>query len=121
MSKNKKSKDEKEKTEISANSKTHFTRVLPQEAIQKRMLESQKKSPAIALISGASNFFGKNLWYLKKETVTVGRSPDAVIQLDDPSISKIHGQFKVSDDGVKYMDLGSTNGTHMWWKEYFAK
>lgn len=108
-----KAKKNKEKTESSTRTTGQFTQILSQEAIQNKVLDSQKKSPAIALVSGASNYFGKSLWYLKKEIVTVGRSHDVVITLDDQSISKNHGQFRVRDSGVEYMDLGSTNGTHI--------
>jgi HD-GYP domain-containing protein (c-di-GMP phosphodiesterase class II) len=43
--------------------------------------------------------------------VTIGRSPDNHIHLDDPRISKHHGRFFVSDGAVYYEDLNSTNGS----------
>ena len=103
----------KEKTENSTRTSGQFTQILSKEVLNNRLSESQKKSPAIALVAGATNYFGKSLWFLKGEIVTIGRSPEATIQIDDPSISKIHGQFMIDGSGVRYMDLGSTNGTQV--------
>ncbi|MDR3152520.1 MAG: DUF3662 domain-containing protein [Bifidobacteriaceae bacterium] len=47
---------------------------------------------------------------LAKNIITVGRSQDADIVIDDTSVSRKHIQFEITDDGVIAKDLGSTNG-----------
>lgn len=44
-------------------------------------------------------------------TVRVGRSTESDILVDHGSVSKGHAEFFLEDDGIKLMDLGSTNGT----------
>lgn len=48
---------------------------------------------------------------LSDELVTLGRSPENLIHLDDPSVSGRHAQLQVVDEDVQLTDLGSTNGT----------
>ncbi|MEU5975185.1 FHA domain-containing protein [Streptomyces sp. NPDC047315] len=44
--------------------------------------------------------------------VSIGRSADADVPLDDPDVSRLHCEVTVDDDGrVTVADLGSTNGT----------
>ncbi|MGA5704061.1 FHA domain-containing protein [Peterkaempfera bronchialis] len=44
--------------------------------------------------------------------VRVGRSGDADVPLDDPDVSRLHLELRISPDGrVAVADLGSTNGT----------
>ena len=45
------------------------------------------------------------------DTVTIGRSPDNDICLNDIRVSKHHGCIFATDDGHAYQDLGSTNGS----------
>src|SRR5690349_14690479 len=45
---------------------------------------------------------------------TIGRSPDAVIMLDDPEISRIHARIRRTDSGeFEVLDAGSKNGTYV--------
>jgi pSer/pThr/pTyr-binding forkhead associated (FHA) protein len=44
-------------------------------------------------------------------TVTVGRSPDADIQLVHPLVSRYHAELSVQDGRLVIRDLGSRNGT----------
>lgn len=46
-------------------------------------------------------------------TTTIGRSPENLIQLDDPSVSGRHAQIELAGDEYRLTDLGSTNGTHV--------
>lgn len=41
----------------------------------------------------------------------IGSSPDCSIQLNDPIVSQIHAELRVTADGYTIKDLGSTNGT----------
>ncbi|WP_329282913.1 FHA domain-containing protein [Streptomyces sp. NBC_01451] len=44
--------------------------------------------------------------------ITIGRSADADVPLDDPDVSRLHCAVTVSEDGrIAVADLGSTNGT----------
>ncbi|MEU9479740.1 FHA domain-containing protein [Streptomyces sp. NPDC048191] len=44
--------------------------------------------------------------------ITVGRSADADVPLDDPDVSRLHCEVTVGTDGrISVADLGSTNGT----------
>ncbi|MEV5381957.1 FtsK/SpoIIIE domain-containing protein [Streptomyces sp. NPDC052721] len=46
--------------------------------------------------------------------ITVGRSADADVPLDDPDVSRLHCEVTVGTDGrVSVADLGSTNGTSL--------
>ncbi len=50
---------------------------------------------------------------LTDETITIGRSPDNMIVLDDASVSGRHAQLQRSEDIYRLKDLGSTNGTRV--------
>jgi hypothetical protein len=45
--------------------------------------------------------------------ITVGRSADADVVLDDPYASEFHFRVAVQDGSVTLSDLGSTNGTYL--------
>jgi pSer/pThr/pTyr-binding forkhead associated (FHA) protein len=48
---------------------------------------------------------------LVEEVVTVGRSPDNMIHLEDASVSSRHAELRAMDKTYQLRDLGSTNGT----------
>lgn len=48
---------------------------------------------------------------LRKAVHVVGRSTECQIRIPNPSISRQHCEFVVSDDDVIVRDLGSSNGT----------
>ena len=48
---------------------------------------------------------------LEKETVTLGRDNDNVIQLHDSEVSRHHAEVRRTDDGFVLVDLKSSNGT----------
>ena len=43
--------------------------------------------------------------------ILVGSSPDSGIVVHDPTVSRLHGELEVREDGVWVRDLGSRNGT----------
>lgn len=45
--------------------------------------------------------------------VTLGRSSDCQITLDDPLVSRVHAQLTVTDSHVRVRDLGSRNGVRV--------
>lgn len=50
---------------------------------------------------------------LTDDRITIGRAPDNMIQIDDPSVSGRHAQLSLIDDRYQLKDLGSTNGTRV--------
>jgi len=50
---------------------------------------------------------------LVDDLVTVGRSPDSTIVINNPSVSARHAQLQLAGETYRLKDLGSTNGTHV--------
>lgn len=50
---------------------------------------------------------------LTDERITIGRAPDNMLQIDDPSVSGRHAQLLLIDERYQLVDLGSTNGTRV--------
>ena len=49
-----------------------------------------------------------------EESVTIGSGPNAVLQVDDPSVAALHAVLNVEADGsVQLLDLGSEGGTQV--------
>lgn len=56
---------------------------------------------------------GEVIHELTESKITVGRSADNVISLDDASVSSHHAELTRTNDGYLLKDLGSTNGTRL--------
>jgi hypothetical protein len=52
-------------------------------------------------------------WPLERQTVTIGRSPDCDIVLNDRQVSRLHARILWCGDHYEIEDLGSKNGTHL--------
>ena len=50
---------------------------------------------------------------LTDERITIGRAPDNMLQIEDPSVSQRHAQLLLSNESYRLKDLGSTNGTRV--------
>jgi predicted component of type VI protein secretion system len=50
---------------------------------------------------------------LADERITIGRAPDNMLQIDDPSVSQRHAQLLLLGESYHLKDLGSTNGTRV--------
>jgi predicted component of type VI protein secretion system len=50
---------------------------------------------------------------LTEEIVTIGRLPDNVVQIEDPSVSSHHAQLTLIGSDYHLKDLNSTNGTRV--------
>lgn len=50
-------------------------------------------------------------WKIDKDKTTVGRDKSCDIAIDDPKVSRMHGEFTYSGGSLIYIDLNSTNGS----------
>ena len=66
--------------------------------------------PCLVLLLGPPELLGKQ-WVIDKSVVIIGRSPEADIQIPEPSLSKTHARIEVINHRVFITDLGSTNCT----------
>jgi pSer/pThr/pTyr-binding forkhead associated (FHA) protein len=71
------------------------------------------KKRAVAKLTIIAENGERNAHELTEEIVTVGRAPDNVIAIDDPSVSGRHAQLQLTGDSYQLRDLGSTNGTRV--------
>ncbi|MEO6970275.1 MAG: FHA domain-containing protein [Chthoniobacterales bacterium] len=55
----------------------------------------------------------KSTHELTEEKITIGRAPDNMIRIDDPSVSGRHAQLLLIDERYQLKDLDSTNGTRV--------
>jgi pSer/pThr/pTyr-binding forkhead associated (FHA) protein len=65
--------------------------------------------PKLSIALGDS----KTTHELTDERITIGRAPDNMIRIDDPSVSGRHAQLLLVDERYQLKDLGSTNGTRV--------
>jgi len=54
---------------------------------------------------------GKVAYEFAERSITIGRAPDNMIVIDDPSVSNRHAQLELSGETCRLKDLDSTNGT----------
>src|SRR3954466_8215203 len=56
---------------------------------------------------------GKIAYEFAEDLITIGRAPDCMIIIDDPSVSGRHAQLERTGDTYRLKDLDSTNGTRV--------
>ncbi|SRR6266851_2425389 len=54
---------------------------------------------------------GKVAYEFAERLITIGRAPDNMIVIDDPSVSNRHAQLEMRGETYRLKDLDSTNGT----------
>src|SRR5436309_6769612 len=54
---------------------------------------------------------GKVAYEFAERSITIGRAPDNMIVIDDPSVSNRHALLELSGENYRLKDLESTNGT----------
>jgi pSer/pThr/pTyr-binding forkhead associated (FHA) protein len=54
---------------------------------------------------------GKVAYEFAERSITIGRAPDNMIVIDDPSVSNRHAQLELVGEIYRLKDLESTNGT----------
>jgi predicted component of type VI protein secretion system len=52
-------------------------------------------------------------WPLERRTITIGRSPECDIELNDRQVSRFHARIHWREDHYELEDLESKNGTHL--------
>jgi hypothetical protein len=52
-------------------------------------------------------------WPLERRTMTIGRSPECDVELDDRQVSRLHARIYWLGDHYEIEDLNSKNGTHL--------
>jgi pSer/pThr/pTyr-binding forkhead associated (FHA) protein len=50
---------------------------------------------------------------LVDDLITIGRGPDNIIIINNPSVSARHAQLQLAGETYRLKDLGSTNSTHV--------
>ncbi len=91
-----------------------------EEAKEAKLLEKPPETIYLEVVnSPAAELIGKKIPVLLKvfPRVTIGRSPENVIILPDPTVSRKHAVIKVEDGKLVLEDLGSTNGTYVYRQE----
>ena len=73
--------------------------------------ELRTEGPALVVRSGGGRA-GEH-FLLQEERITVGRSPECDIFLDDVTVSRRHALVKQADGGFLIEDQGSLNGTFL--------
>jgi pSer/pThr/pTyr-binding forkhead associated (FHA) protein len=56
---------------------------------------------------------GRLSYELTEALITIGRGPDNIVVVDDPSVSSRHAQLELSGELYRLKDLDSTNGTRV--------
>jgi hypothetical protein len=52
-------------------------------------------------------------WPLERRTITIGRSAECDVELDDRQVSRLHARIHWMGDHYEIEDLNSKNGTHL--------
>ena len=74
--------------------------------------EDDTPPPVVAPVQGALVVAGVR-HELDRPVLTVGRSKECDITVDDPSVSRRHAEIRRETGGYAVVDLGSTNGTRV--------
>jgi two-component system cell cycle response regulator len=85
-------------------------------ASKKRDPEERKVQLLFTVIKGTESDFGKT-FIVDKKRISIGRTDDNYIVINDPMVSKHHCQMRIVKDShieqIIVTDLNSTNGTHV--------
>lgn len=79
-------------------------------AIKGALKQADEAPPALVVLVGPPGFVGRQ-WLLNKTDITIGRSPDCDIYVDDKSLSRSHAKITQAGFDVAIFDMNSTNKT----------
>ncbi len=86
------------------------TSILTSETLKVHLDKADKTPPSFVLLVGPASSIGKQ-WYLENYEVSIGRSTNNGVYIDDRSVSKVHAKIFIEKDGTYIVDLESTNKT----------
>lgn len=85
------------------------TALLEQEATQSLVASSQQEYPSYEIVVLGGTRDGQSV-AVGPSGITVGTSPSCQLELDDPTVSRMHCEIKLVDNRPHVVDLKSTNG-----------
>ena len=62
---------------------------------------------------GVGGHLDERTWWLGTRIITLGRTPDNLVQVNEEAVSRTHCRIEPSGAGPVVIDLGSSNGTHV--------
>ncbi|MNS62490.1 putative diguanylate cyclase YcdT [compost metagenome] len=94
------------------NSNDNFekTSIVASDTFKGRLREADGVPPAVVVLIGPPGYVGKQ-YAITANDITIGRSVESQVYIDDKSLSRSHAKFAVNGSEVSIIDLGSTNKT----------
>ncbi|MEK2687488.1 diguanylate cyclase [Bdellovibrio sp. GT3] len=86
------------------------TSIVASDTFKGRLREADEVPPAILVLIGPPGYVGKQ-YPITASDITIGRSVESQVYIDDKSLSRSHAKFAVNGSEVSIIDLGSTNKT----------
>jgi len=86
------------------------TSILSSDTFKGKIKASSEAPPALVVLIGPTGYVGRQFPILSEE-MTIGRSVEANIFIDEPSVSRIHAKVFLQNQVVEICDLGSSNKT----------
>ncbi|MGB9762620.1 MAG: FHA domain-containing protein [Minisyncoccia bacterium] len=95
----------------------------PEPQVQKQVTQPSKILKIAFIQSPNPDLIGKTieLDFGIFGTISIGRSPENLLQFPDPSVSRRHCLLELKGDKIVLKDLQSTNGTFIFQNGYFEK
>jgi two-component system cell cycle response regulator len=87
-----------------------ITSIVSQDRFRDALAQANKAPPALVCLIGSTSVQGKR-WEIQKARMSVGRSIENHVLIDDPSVSKQHAMLRKSGRDVLLTDMNSTNDT----------
>ncbi|BEP16858.1 FHA domain-containing protein [Pyrofollis japonicus] len=92
----------------------------PEKPVEEKPAPTTPETIYLEIVNApAQELIGKRIPVMLKvfPQVTIGRSPENVIIIPDPTVSRKHAAIKVEEGKIVLEDLGSTNGTYVYSQE----
>lgn len=76
-------------------------------------VESSSGEAALIELDQVEGTAGRRMHDISDEVVTVGRTPESTVVLDDVTVSRNHAEIRRGSKGYRISDAGSLNGTYV--------
>ena len=86
------------------------TSIVASDTFKGRLREADGVPPAVVVLIGPPGYVGKQ-YAITANDITIGRSVESQVYIDDKSLSRSHAKFAVNGSEISIIDLGSTNKT----------